>query len=110
MFFSSAHDHRAQNSRCGYTASSFHTAWVKTGRQPFFEICAIVGPQAVIGHPQEGIGIGRKVDADDVGILRNGRELSHSSNARARPKRASRVRTICSMFSMKGACVVTKGA
>jgi hypothetical protein len=27
-FFSSARDHRAQNSRCGYTASSFHTAWV----------------------------------------------------------------------------------
>ena len=26
VFFRSAHDHRAQNSRCGYTASSFHTA------------------------------------------------------------------------------------
>src|SRR5215471_10934938 len=28
-FFSSPHDHTAQNSRCGHTASSFHTAWVK---------------------------------------------------------------------------------
>ena len=28
VFFRSAHDHRAQNSSCGYTASSFHTAWV----------------------------------------------------------------------------------
>jgi len=27
VFFRSAHDHRAQNSRCGYTASSFHTAF-----------------------------------------------------------------------------------
>jgi hypothetical protein len=26
VFFRSAHDPRAQNSRCGYTASSFHTA------------------------------------------------------------------------------------
>jgi hypothetical protein len=29
-FFSSAHDHRTQNFRCGHTASSFHTAWTHT--------------------------------------------------------------------------------
>src|ERR1700733_6127468 len=32
VFFSSAHGRRAQNSGCGYTASSFHTAWATTGR------------------------------------------------------------------------------
>ena len=30
--FCSAHGHRAQNSGCGYTASSFHTAWVISRR------------------------------------------------------------------------------
>jgi len=30
-FFRSPHDRRAQNSRCGYTAQSFHTARVKGG-------------------------------------------------------------------------------
>src|ERR1700681_1831351 len=32
-FFCSERDHKPQNSGCGYTAQSFHTAWTRTGRQ-----------------------------------------------------------------------------
>jgi hypothetical protein len=31
-FFCSDRDHKPQNSGCGYTAQSFHTAWTQSGR------------------------------------------------------------------------------
>ena len=32
-FFCSERDHKPQNSGCGYTAQSFHTAWTQTLRR-----------------------------------------------------------------------------
>jgi hypothetical protein len=33
-FFCSERDHKPQNSGCGYTAWSFHTAWANSGHLP----------------------------------------------------------------------------
>ena len=40
VLFSSAHDHRAQNSGCGYTARSFHTAWTRSRHWQFARLQA----------------------------------------------------------------------
>jgi len=33
------------------------------------DIDIIVAAQAMVGHPQQGVGIGRQIDADDLGLL-----------------------------------------
>jgi hypothetical protein len=49
-FFCSERDHKPQNFGCGYTAQSFHTAWVKTSRQ---NMSAAAAAFAESGHEQE---------------------------------------------------------
>jgi hypothetical protein len=49
-FFCSERDHKPQNFGCGYTAQSFHTAWVKTSRQNMSTAAAAF---AESGHEQE---------------------------------------------------------
>jgi hypothetical protein len=46
-FFCSERDHEPQNSGCGYTALSFHTAWVITSRQ---NMSALATAFAESGH------------------------------------------------------------
>ena len=64
-FFCSERDHKPQNSGCGYTAQSFHTAWTQTGhsrrrnckrqthnslsRAPTYSITSSARPSNVIG-------------------------------------------------------------
>ena len=45
-FFCSPHDHRAQNSGCGYTALSFYTARVKSGKAQNEQILSALPPKA----------------------------------------------------------------
>lgn len=54
-FFCSERDHKPQNSRCGYTARSFHTAWVVIGRSGSSDNGDLFNLYKALGVPGEGL-------------------------------------------------------
>jgi hypothetical protein len=66
-FFCSERDHKPQNSGCGYTTQSFHTAWVKMSRATHF-----VG---TAGLPQKADLPGQKADSHAEIAVENDQRL-----------------------------------